>query len=77
MDLRRFLNFIEGIDRKFIIHFSHIGILNSYIDKLGLKDKSIFILRNVDKLDKIGIESVTEKFARELNEDHVNLILNL
>ncbi|AYE36032.1 histidine--tRNA ligase [Borrelia turcica IST7] len=70
-----FLNFIEGIDRKFIIHFSHIGILNSYIDKLGLKDKSIFILRNVDKLDKIGIENVKKSLLTELSEDHVNLIL--
>ncbi|QMU98943.1 histidine--tRNA ligase [Borrelia sp. A-FGy1] len=70
-----FLNFIEGIDRKFIIHFSHIGILNSYIYKLGLRDKSIFILRNVDKLDKIGIENVKKNLLAELSEEHVNLIL--
>ncbi|WP_421622942.1 histidine--tRNA ligase [Borrelia sp. MN22-0132] len=70
-----FLNFIEGINRKFVIHFSHIGILNAYIDKLGLKDKAAFILRNIDKLDKMGIESVRENLLVQINEAHVDLIL--
>ncbi|ACH94394.1 histidine--tRNA ligase [Borrelia recurrentis] len=70
-----FLNFIEGINIKFVIHFSHIGILNTYIEKLGLKDKSIFILRNIDKLDKIGIEAVRENLLLELSEEHVDLVL--
>ncbi|UER67340.1 histidine--tRNA ligase [Borrelia sp. BU AG58] len=70
-----FLNFIEGIDRKFVIHFSHVGILNSYVDMLGLKDKSLFILRNVDKIDKIGIENVRKNLLTELSEEHVNLML--
>ncbi|UGQ16948.1 histidine--tRNA ligase [Borrelia sp. RT1S] len=70
-----FLNFIEGIDRRFIIHFSHVGILNSYVNMLGLEGKSIFILRNVDKLDKIGIENVRKNLLTELSEEHVDLIL--
>ncbi|AWG42530.1 histidine--tRNA ligase [Candidatus Borreliella tachyglossi] len=70
-----FLNFIEGINRRFVIQFSHIGILNSYIDKLELNDKAVFILRNIDKLDKIGIDSAREALLVELNEEHVNLIL--
>ncbi|BCR20749.1 histidine--tRNA ligase [Borrelia miyamotoi] len=70
-----FLNFIEGINRKFIVHFSHIGILKAYIDKLGLKDATVFILRNVDKLDKIGIENVRENLLLQISEKHVDLIL--
>ncbi|AJW72961.1 histidine--tRNA ligase [Borrelia hermsii] len=70
-----FLNFIEGINRKFVIHFSHIGILNAYIDKLGLENKATFILRNIDKLDKMGIESVRENLLSQLSEEHVDLIL--
>ncbi|BCR21579.1 histidine--tRNA ligase [Borrelia sp. HM] len=70
-----FLNFIEGINRRFVINFSHIGILKAYIDKLGLKNDYIFILSNIDKLDKIGIESVRETLLTKLSETHVDLIL--
>ncbi|AHH10292.1 histidine--tRNA ligase [Borrelia coriaceae] len=71
-----FLNFIQGINRKFVIHFSHIGILNAYIDKLGLKEQATFILRNIDKLGKIGIDSVRENLLSQLSEECVNFILN-
>ncbi|WP_024654118.1 histidine--tRNA ligase [Borrelia persica] len=70
-----FLNFIKDFERKFVIHFSHIGILHAYLEKLGLEDNAAFILRNIDKLDKMGIETVRENLLVQLSEEHVDLIL--
>ncbi|WKC75877.1 histidine--tRNA ligase [Borreliella valaisiana] len=72
-----FLNFIEGINKKFIIHYSHLGILNSFFEQLGIKEKSLFILRNIDKIDRIGIEKVKEELLLEIEEEAVDLILSL
>lgn len=47
----------------FRIHISHRGIFNRFLDRLELKDKSEDILRIVDKLAKIGKESVIEQLA--------------
>jgi histidyl-tRNA synthetase len=43
------------------IRMSHRGIFNAFLSKLGLSDKSEDILRTVDKLAKIGKDSVTEQ----------------
>lgn len=72
-----FLNFIEGINKKFIIHYSHLGILNSFFEKLGIKEKSLFILRNIDKIDKIGVDKVKEALLLKIEKEVVDSILNL
>ncbi len=40
-------------------------VLNGVLQSLGLADKSVPVLRALDKLDKIGREKVTEEMARE------------
>lgn len=42
----------------YTFHISHRGLFNSFLEKLGVKEHSIEILRAVDKLRKIGKESV-------------------
>ncbi len=44
----------------FRIHLSNRGILNSFLEKHGLRDKSVDILRAIDKLSKIGADKVGE-----------------
>jgi histidyl-tRNA synthetase len=51
-----------GIDR-FTVHFSHRGIFNAFLQKLGLQDQSIPILRIVDKLGKAGEEQTKQSLC--------------
>lgn len=46
--------------KDFKIHLSNRGILNSFLEINGILDKSVEILRAVDKLAKIGREKVKE-----------------
>ncbi|MBO5770065.1 MAG: histidine--tRNA ligase [Spirochaetales bacterium] len=48
-----------GIDG-YTFHLSHRGLFNTFLEKLGVLDKSVDILRTVDKLRKIGEEKVVE-----------------
>lgn len=65
-----------GID-KFKVHVSHRGLLNTYFKKLGVSDNSTEILRAIDKLGKIGQESVSEILKEEgLTEEHINSIIS-
>lgn len=45
---------IEG----YIFHLSHRGLFNTFLEKIGVKDDSVEILRAVDKLRKIGEDEV-------------------
>jgi len=42
----------------YTFHLSHRGLFNTFLEKLGVKEKSVDILRTVDKLRKIGDEEV-------------------
>ena len=44
----------------YTFHISHRGLFNTFLEKEGIADKSIDILRAVDKLMKIGKDSVRE-----------------
>lgn len=52
-----------GFD-KFTVHLNHRGVLNGLLEKTGLADKSVEVLRALDKLAKIG----PDKVAVELEE---------
>ncbi|MDR2661399.1 MAG: histidine--tRNA ligase, partial [Treponema sp.] len=62
--MRRTLSVLCGEASAVTIRLNHRGLFNRFLDSLGLKDKSVQILRQVDKLGKIGREGV-----RELLED--------
>ena len=49
---------------KCTIHFAHRGVFNAFLARLGLQERSVEILRAIDKQSKIG-----EQAARELLTD--------
>jgi histidyl-tRNA synthetase len=59
--MRNTLLAISGGD--VIIRYNHRGLFNSFLTRLGLLDKSVEILRAVDKLAKIGPEAVTQTLS--------------
>ena len=61
----------------FTICINNRKILNGLFDALGLKDKSVDILRIIDKIDKIGKESVASEI-KELGIDNekINTIMS-
>lgn len=65
-----------GIDG-YTFHLSHRGLFNTFLEKLGIKEHSVEILRTVDKLRKIGEEEVT-RLLTEITGDNgkANAILS-
>ncbi len=57
------------------IHISHRGIFNTFLDSLGVSDESAEILRIVDKLAKIGEDSVREQLSELTNAAGAEKIL--
>jgi histidyl-tRNA synthetase len=49
---------------QFTIHLNHRGILVGLLEKLGLAEKSVDVLRTLDKLNKIGPDAVAEELSR-------------
>lgn len=61
---------------EFKIHVNHRQIFNSFLEKLNIKDKSTLILREVDKLSKIGFDNVKKELISIIeDEDKVNKVL--
>jgi len=58
------------------IHINHRGIFNRFLSRLGLLDKSVDILRAVDKLTKIGPEAVKQTLSDFTGEDKAKEILD-
>jgi histidyl-tRNA synthetase len=48
----------------FKIHVNHRGVLVGLLEKLGLAEKSVDVLRSLDKLNKIGPDAVAEELSR-------------
>ncbi len=51
------------IKGKFTIHISHRGLLNRFLEQLGMIEQSVGVLRAVDKISKIGREGVMEQLT--------------
>ena len=49
-----------GID-EVVFHIAHRGLFNDFLEKEGIRERSVEILRIVDKLRKIGKEGVIEQ----------------
>lgn len=64
-----------GFD-SFTIHINNRKILNGFYDALNIENK-IDVLRTVDKLDKIGFETVKEELIKlDIEEKAIEKILN-
>jgi len=59
-----------------IIHLNHRGVFNRFLFRLGLLDKSVDILRAVDKLAKIGRDAERELLSESVGESSAGEILN-
>src|SRR5699024_3560188 len=63
-----------GFD-SFTILINNRRLLKGFFQSLDIED-STYVLRTIDKLDKIGIEKVKEELkSQELNEDVINKII--
>ena len=54
----------------YTFHISHRGLFNTFLEKEGIADKSIDILRAVDKLMKIGKDSVREILIETIGDEN-------
>lgn len=62
---------------KTTIRINHRGVLNGLLEKLGLADRSVSVLRVLDKLPKIGPEKVAEELkqtAQTTSEQNARLL---
>ncbi len=64
-----------GIE-SFTIKVSHRGIFNAFLDRYDIQDKSIEILRIVDKLTKIGRDNVITQLKELIDEQIALSILS-
>jgi len=72
--MRNTLLAISGGD--VIIHLNHRGIFNRFLSRLGVIDRSIDILRAVDKLAKIGRDAERELLSESVGEGNASEILS-
>jgi len=63
----------------FRIHINHRQILTGLLDKLGLAQSSVAVLRALDKLAKIGVDAVSQEMQQVagLSEQAANQVLQL
>jgi histidyl-tRNA synthetase len=60
----------------FRIHFSHRGVFNTLLEELEISDKSVDILRTVDKLSKLGREKVASMLAESIGAGKAETVLS-
>lgn len=67
-----------GIDG-FKLRINNRQVLTGLLEKLGLSDRSVPVLRSLDKLDKIGADSVAAEMqsAAEISEQQAREVLQL
>ena len=63
-------------DTEVIIHLNHRGLFNRFLSRLGISEKSVDILRTVDKLAKIGSEETLTLLTDIADENKAAEILN-
>lgn len=64
---------------KFTIHMNSRKILNGALDKIGLADKAVPVLRALDKLAKAGVDAVVDEMAQtaDASEEQARMILDV
>lgn len=60
----------------FTIKINNRRVLNGFFDEIGLSDKISDILRNIDKIEKIGKDAVIEELKKlDIEDDKINRII--
>ncbi len=57
------------------IHINNRGVFNRFLERLGLSDKAVELLRIVDKLAKIGVDETRRQIAAAAGEKSVDEIM--
>lgn len=60
----------------FKLRINHRGLFNRFLEKTGIREKSVDILRLVDKLDKIGAEEMTKELSAEIGQEAADKVLS-
>ncbi len=60
----------------FTIRANHRGVFNRFLETAGIREKSVSVLRLVDKLEKIGPEEVRKLLDAEVGQDAAGRILS-
>jgi histidyl-tRNA synthetase len=63
---------ISGVE----IRFAHRGIFNRTLERLGIADRSVEVLRTVDKIKKVGEDEVRKNLSDLAGEDKASIILD-
>ena len=56
------------------IHFNHRGLFNRFLSRLDVMDKSVDILRIVDKLPKIGRDEVLKQLSLSIGNKAIDVL---
>ena len=64
-----FRTIFNGDESAFSFHISHRGLFNSFLSHIGLSERSIDILRLVDKIRKIGRDEVQRQLAEIASDE--------
>jgi histidyl-tRNA synthetase len=59
----------------FTLRINHRGVFNRFLDSLGLRDKSVPILRLVDKAEKVGSDELRRLLSAELGDASAGKLL--
>ncbi|MDR1972032.1 MAG: histidine--tRNA ligase [Treponema sp.] len=68
-------NTFKALGLEVSIHLNHRGLFNKFLTRIGAAEKSVEILRTVDKLAKIGEEETRRLLAEITGEDGAARIL--
>jgi histidyl-tRNA synthetase len=58
------------------VHYAHRGVFNAFLARLGLSEKSVEVLRTIDKERKIGREKTRELLAEVAGAGNADRILD-
>ncbi len=59
----------------FTVHLSHRGLFNAFLSHEGISEKSVEILRSVDKLAKIGLTKTKDLLSNLVTPDKTEKII--
>ena len=72
--MRNTLHTVSGGD--VIIHMNHRGVFNRFLSRLDILDKTVDILRTVDKLAKIGRDATLEALSELAGKEKAEKVLS-
>jgi histidyl-tRNA synthetase len=58
-----------------LIHLNHRGLFNRFLEHRGIRDRSVEILRSVDKLSKIGEEETGKQLEEIAGKEQAKAVL--